>query len=65
MDVGRQSFLDLLALYSNIELIVSTGPLLSDGIRMNDTRIIRIVAAHSERLWQTSMWIDAIVTMVI
>lgn len=59
MEVGRQSFLDLLALHSNIELIVSTGPLLSGGIRMNGTHIVQLIAAHSERIWQARMWIDA------
>ena len=58
-EVGTQSFLNLLALHSNIELIVSTGPLLPNSVYMNDTRIVQVTTTDKERIWRASMWIDA------
>jgi hypothetical protein len=37
MEFGSQSFRELLDRHTNIELILSTGPLLSDSIKMNET----------------------------
>ena len=59
MEVGQQSFLDLLAVHPNIELILSTGPLLSDGVRMNGTRIVQVMTTNDQRIWQAKIWIDA------
>ena len=59
MEVGSQSFRELLAHYTNIELVLSTGPLLPDSVKMNGTRIAQVVAARSERIWQAKVWIDA------
>ncbi len=65
MEIGSQSFRELLDRHTNIELILSTGPLLFDSIKMNGTRIIQIVAARSERIWQARVWIDASSDMAI
>lgn len=59
MEVGRQNFLNMLSEYSNIELIISTGPLLANSIQMNGTRIVRIMTADDQRIWQASIWTDA------
>lgn len=59
MKVGTQSFRDLLARHPNIELILSTGPLLSSGVKINGTRIVQAVTTVSQRIWQAKIWIDA------
>lgn len=59
MDVGCQSFLNILKQHPNIDLILSTGPLLPDTMQMNGTRILQVATTNNKRIWQASMWIDA------
>lgn len=59
MEVSTQSFLNMLAVHSNIELILSTGPLLLGSVRMNGTRIVQACTSYSAPIWEASMWIDA------
>ncbi|CAF2884460.1 unnamed protein product [Rotaria sp. Silwood2] len=59
MNVSRQSFLDLLSMYPNIQLIIGTGPLIDKSIQINGTRIIQITTVDGRRTWKASVWIDA------
>jgi len=59
MNVSRQSFLDLLAVHSNIELITGTGPIVTGSLQMNGTRIVQVTTADDRRTWKGSVWIDA------
>ena len=59
MTVGNQSFFDLLAVHPNVELILSTGPLLPGSVRMNGTRIEQVTTTGDQRMWQAAIWIDA------
>jgi hypothetical protein len=40
MNISRQSFLDILSIHSNIELITGTGPIVIGSLQMNGTRIV-------------------------
>jgi hypothetical protein len=59
MNVSRQSFLDILSIYPNIELIIGTGPVIGESLKMNGTRIVQVTTADDRRTWQASVWIDA------
>jgi hypothetical protein len=59
MNISRQSFLDILSVYSNIELITGTGPLIGESLHMNGTRIVQVTTADDRRIWKASVWIDA------
>jgi hypothetical protein len=59
MNVSRQSFLDLLSMHSNIQLITGTGPLIDKSVEMNGTRIIQATTTDDRRTWKASLWIDA------
>lgn len=57
--IGYQSFLDILAVHPNIEVITGTGALVGTSLKMNGTRIVEIMTADDRRTWQASVWIDA------
>jgi hypothetical protein len=59
VSVGHRSFLDILAIYSNIELITGTGPVVGESLQMNGTRIVQITTADDRRTWKGSVFIDA------
>ena len=59
MNISRQSFLDLLSHYRNIELVVGTGPVIDDSVKLNGTRIMQMTTADDQRAWSASIWIDA------
>jgi len=63
MDVGYQSFRNLLNKYPNIALILQAGLLAEGSIQMNGTRIQKITTynynTNNEQTWEASMWIDA------
>ncbi len=58
MNISRQSFLDILSVHSNIELITGTGPLIGETLQMNGTRIVQVTTADDRRIWKASVWID-------
>lgn len=58
MNISNQNFLDLLSLYSNIELITETGPLIDGSVKMKGTRIMQATTADDQRTWTASVWID-------
>ncbi|UJR26145.1 hypothetical protein I4U23_007489 [Adineta vaga] len=59
MNISRQSFLDLLSMHSNIQLITDVGPLIDKSIVMNGTRIVQVTTKNGQRVWNASVWIDA------
>ena len=59
MNVSTQSFLDLIANHSNIQLITGTGTVIGENVKMNGTRIVEITTSGDRRTWQASVWIDA------
>jgi hypothetical protein len=59
MNVSRQSFLDLLSMHPNIQLITGTGPVIGESVQMSGTRIVRVTTADDRRTWNASVWIDA------
>jgi hypothetical protein len=59
VNIGLQSFFDILSVHSNIELITGTGPLIGESLKMNGTRIVEVMTADDRRTWQASVWIDA------
>ncbi len=59
MNISRQSFLDILSVHSNIELITGTGPLIGESLHMNGTRIVQVTTVDDRRIWKASVWIDA------
>ena len=56
--VGYQSFHDLIANHSNIELVTGTGPLVGDSLEMQGTRIVQVMTANDQRIWKASVWVD-------
>ena len=58
MKIGYQSFHELIANYSNIELFTGTGPLVGNSLQMQGTRIVQITTATDQRTWQASVWVD-------
>ncbi|CAF0813332.1 unnamed protein product [Adineta ricciae] len=59
MNISRQSFLDLLSVHSNIQLITNTGPVVDKSVVMNGTRIVQITTNTNQRVWNATVWIDA------
>ena len=59
MNLGSLSFLDMLAKYSNIELVTRTGPLIGQSLEMNGTRIVQVTTANDSHTWKASVFIDA------
>ena len=58
MNVSRQSFLDLISMHPNIQLITGTGPLIGAKVQMSGTRIVQISTIDDRRTWDASVWID-------
>ena len=58
VNIGYQSFLDILSNHSNIQLITGTGPLIGDSLKMNGTRVVQVTTADDRRIWKASVWID-------
>lgn len=59
MNIGTESFLDLLSKHSNIELVTRTGLIVPYGFGRNGTRILSITTASGNRTWTGSAFVDA------
>ena len=59
MNIGKESFLDMLAKYPNIELVTKTGTLIRESLKKNGTRIVELTTRNDQRTWKASVWIDA------
>ena len=56
MNIGKESFLDMLAKYPNIELVTKTGTLIRESLKKNGTRIVELTTRNDQRTWKASVW---------